>query len=296
MDMYMLAPVEPEGLLLLFDQLFQPPVLGQMKSVVHRNFYQFAVNIEICSMRRIIITEDGSHSVTGEGGGENYHSIHGAITESIHVYIRGGLRTWAREARRAGLIGEVGGVGLSREARREGGTVHVFEMGLGTGLNVFLTLVEASALSLRVHYEAIEAYPLEEEITRQLNYPSLLDLPEARMIFERIHAAPWGQAANITPDLSLLKRRERLEDLVHADAPIDVLYFDAFAPDLQPELWTPSIFEKLFARMAPGGMLTTYCSKGKVRRCLQDAGFIVEKIAGPPGKREMIRAVKLRDH
>ncbi len=219
--------------------------------------------------RNLIITKDGSHTIELAAPFITYHSINGAIQESQHVFIDAGLKP---------LSG-------TKE------TICVFEMGFGTGLNALLTLVQAELHQQKIYYETIEAFPLEEDIITQLNYCEQLQQPDLKNIFIQLHAAAWEKEIPITAFFVLRKTRTSL--INHSSSQLfNLIYYDAFAPAVQPELWTPEIFQQLFNMMSPGGILVTYSSKGSVRRAMQAAGFIVEKLTGAAGKREMIRAVK----
>lgn len=212
------------------------------------------------------LTADGSHTLFIPEMDEHYHSVNGAIQESRHVFIEAGLQ-------------------------QTGGTeIRMLEIGFGTGLNALLTLLEAPGLGKTIHYVSVERYPLEKEIVRTLNYPQQLG-PEAEPLFAALHEAPWNTPVRITPYFTLHKMEADSNDCQLPDA-VDLIYFDAFAPDKQPEMWNQSIFDKLYGCTSTGGILTTYCAKGSVRRMMQAAGYTVERIPGPPGKREMLRARK----
>ena len=197
---------------------------------------------------------------------------HGAIRESLHVFIQAGLN----------------------QAPATDTSVAILEMGFGTGLNALLTLMEAEAFKKKIVYTAIELYPLEPEQINTLNYCEQLDRKDLKQVFEILHTSAWEKDISITDHFTLHKSGT---DLLKFEPPrsgqhFHLIYFDAFAPTVQPQLWTSNVFEKLFALLSPGGLLVTYCSKGDVRRAMQAAGFTVEKLAGPPGKREMVRAWK----
>ena len=211
-------------------------------------------------------THDGSDTLYVPELNEYYHSIHGAVNESVHVFIN------------------------SAFSFHPGKDISVFEMGLGTGLNAFLTMIRAWEERRKVVYEALEKYPLSPEIINQLNYNKLFSGAEAQWL-EQIHLCPWGERVHLTNFFSIRKIKADLVSY-QFDNRFDIVYFDAFAPDKQPELWTLDIFQHLFDSMCSGGVLTTYSSKGSVRRNMISCGFRVEKIAGPPGKREILRAVK----
>jgi tRNA U34 5-methylaminomethyl-2-thiouridine-forming methyltransferase MnmC len=231
----------------------------------------WGINIDFCSMQRtLILTKDGSHTVAVPDMDVTYHSMHGAIQESMHVFIEAG---WLE----------------SIKQQETGRIISILEMGLGTGLNALLTLIEAEKISQPVHYTALELYPLEKQEIDSLNYCEQLDRKD--LTFELLHQCEWGREVHITSHFTLKKIQA---DLVNFSTPqsFNLVYFDAFAPTAQPELWTKEVFEKIYNMMQPGGILVTYCSKGDVRRAMQAAGLSIEKIPGPPGKREMVRAKK----
>lgn len=217
-------------------------------------------------MPEIVITEDGSHSIYVQSLDEHYHSVHGAITESQHVFIEAGLKQFKNRH------------------------VRILEMGFGTGLNALLTLAETNKSDISVNYTGIEKYPLESTIIESLNYESIID-PAWKGMLKLIHDSPWQQEVLIKPEFILKKLQCDMHEMKLADE-FDLVYFDAFAPEKQPELWTEDLFRQIFLSMRPHSILTTYSSKSMVRRNLKAAGFQVEKIPGPPGKREIVRAYK----
>jgi len=220
--------------------------------------------------RQLIVTNDGSPSISVPELHVTYHSIHGAVTESLHVFMDAG---WM----------------LARKTFPDERLI-ILEMGLGTGLNAFLTLIESEKNQVPVSYEAIEQFPLEYEEYSRLHYPSLLDKNQ-ELQFQKIHASPWENEIKLTEYFNLTKRHCSLLDY-DTRQKFHLVYFDAFAPLAQPELWSIEVFEKLFSFMNTGGILVTYCSKGDVRRAMIQAGFVVEKLKGPPKKREMLRATR----
>lgn len=223
-------------------------------------------------MQRIpVITKDGSHTISVPDMNVTYHSVHGAIQESEHVFIKAGILD-------SGIFDYTG--------------VHqVLEIGFGTGLNALLTLIEADKHKNRIYYTAIEPFPLDEAIIKQLNYCEQLNLPHYQRLFEKMHQCDWEEMYEITEHFRLTKHKTSLQEFSIVKS-FSIIYYDAFAPNAQPELWTEKIFEKLYSLLLPEGILVTYCSKGAVQRAMKAAGFTIEKIPGPPGKREMIRAVK----
>lgn len=218
-------------------------------------------------IRQLQVTADGSHTLFIPSMDEHYHSVNGAVQESRHVFIEAG---W-------------------RECRRE--EIRILEVGFGTGLNAFLTLLEAEKEQRHVTYYSVERYPLDEETVRTLNYPEVISPGQAEL-FYAMHRAPWQEDVSLTPFFTLHKIAGD-SNTCPLPSSIDLIYFDAFAPDKQPEMWNQAIFDKLYALTSPAGILTTYCAKGVVRRMMQASGYAVERIPGPPGKREMLRARKV---
>jgi len=216
--------------------------------------------------RRLKMTEDGSHTMFVNGLDEPYHSTHGALQESMHVFIKQGLLT----------------------VKQPG--VRILELGFGTGLNTLLTLKESIPLNLDIYYHAVEKYPLKDSEYNLLNYEKLID-PLPKGILHRIHTCSWGEAIHISEQFILYKEEADFRSM-NLPPHINLVYFDAFSPDKQPELWTTDIFDSINKVTDPGAILVTYSSKGIVRRALTSCGFEVYKAAGPPGKREMIRAIK----
>jgi tRNA U34 5-methylaminomethyl-2-thiouridine-forming methyltransferase MnmC len=210
----------------------------------------------------LIITADGSHTLFLPELDEHYHSVTGAVQESKHVYMEAGLNQCIKNP------------------------VHLLEMGFGTGLNALLSALEAAERGIQVIYTALEKYPLPSGITGQLNYAGL-----DKDLFAQIHAIEWGIPVQLTPFFCLQKIHTGFDDYTYPGF-YDVVYYDAFAPDKQPEVWSPDLFDRLYVSMHPGGILTTYCAKGTIRRMMLQAGFTVERLPGPPGKREMLRATK----
>lgn len=221
--------------------------------------------------RQLIITKDGSHTVSIPELNVTYHSHHGAIQESIHVFINAGLKyVWDNDKMPA---------------------IHIFEMGFGTGLNALLTLIEAEKLQQPVHYTAIELYPLPDGEIKSLNYCEQLKIADIEFVFQLLHSCEWEKDVIITPFFYFNKIKVSLFDFATSRR-FNLVYYDSFAPAAQPEHWTAEVFEKLFSILAPGGNLVTYCSKSIVRKAMQAAGFLVTKIPGPQGKREMVRAIR----
>ena len=215
----------------------------------------------------LMMTADGSHTAVNEVFDKPYHSIHGTYQESQRVYIEVGL--------------------LPAFEKFPDSDLHIFEMGFGTGLNALMTAREAQANQRRVFYTAIDAYPMPLDQTRQLNYDEFFDTA----YLPALHESPWNEPMALNPYVTFTKHEGKLEDWQTTDR-FHLIYFDAFAPSAQPELWEPEIFSQLADLLLPGGMLTTYCSKSYVQRNMRAAGLTVEKHDGPLHKRDILRAVK----
>ena len=216
-------------------------------------------------MNNLVITGDGSHTIYVPEIGDSYHSVYGAIRESEHIFINSGFKYLRDDA-------------------------VIFEAGFGTGLNALLTALKSLQEKRKVLYTSIEKYPLEDELVKNLNYPNFLG-EMAGELFSGIHECRWNEDVQITPYFTLTKIRT---DLITYDitGKFNLVYFDAFGPDKQPDMWSDEIFTRIASATMPGGILVTYSAKGQVRRRLQSAGFAVSLLPGPPGKRQIIRAVK----
>ena len=218
----------------------------------------------------LIKTADGSHSLYVKELDEHYHSIHGAIQESKHVFIEAGLKH----------------ISSSNNSQ-----INILEIGLGTGLNALLSFIESQKSNLKINYTAIEAFPLEINLINQLNYIECLKEENQNNIFHTIHSCYWEKEISLSPLFTIHKIKTTLQE-INFSSNYHLIYFDAFGPSVQPTMWTEEIFLKLFLVLKPNDCLVTYCAKGEVKRTLKKVGFIVETLAGPPGKREMIRAKK----
>ena len=214
---------------------------------------------------KLTTTADGSHSLLNETLNEQYHSRHGAIQESLHVFIDA---AWRQSTQSEPAI---------------------LEYGFGTGLNALLTAVEAEKDGKKVHYTSLENTVLNEEIWSALNYAEMLEHPEASQLYTAIHRAAWNEWVDITPYFSLYKCKTTFEDYIPEAKAFDLIYFDAFAPAYHPTAWQESVLQKCYNALKIGGIWVSYCAQGAVRRCLIQVGFTVEKIPGPPGKRQMLR-------
>ncbi|RYG02407.1 MAG: SAM-dependent methyltransferase [Chitinophagaceae bacterium] len=214
--------------------------------------------------RELIVTQDGSNSISIPEMDVTYHSKHGAVQESMHVFINAGLRY---------------------KLEQNEDEISVFEVGFGTGLNALLTCNEALAQRRKIFYTTVEPFPISTEMAASLNFE------DSFKVLDKIHSAAWNTPVIIDGYFTILKLNMKLNE-VNSNRSYDLVYFDAFSPQAQPELWTHESFAHLISTMKPEGVLTTYCSKSIVRRTMTGAGFRVTKLAGPHGKREMVRAFK----
>ena len=214
--------------------------------------------------REILITSDGSTTINLPDLNEQYHSKNGSINETYHVFINSGLKLVSSE------------------------TVSILEIGFGTGLNGFITYLESEK---KIDYVGVEAYPVTVEEIEKMNFISVLKAEKDSAIFKKMHSVSWEEKHQISDSFSLTKRKQFFEDIDDKDA-FNLIYFDAFGARVQPQLWTVEIFRKMFESLKENGILVTYSAKGSVRRAMQEVGFTVERLPGPPGKREMLRATK----
>ncbi|CAL2057454.1 tRNA (5-methylaminomethyl-2-thiouridine)(34)-methyltransferase MnmD [Tenacibaculum sp. 190524A05c] len=214
--------------------------------------------------REIIITSDGSTTIHIPAWNEQYHSKHGAIQEAYHVFIKHGLEFVAQDQ------------------------LSIMEIGFGTGLNCFITYLESDK---EIDYVGVEAYPVDEKEIKKLNYVSELKAEKKSEIFNKMHGISWEEKHKIGDKFQLEKRQQFFKDIKDKDT-FHLIYFDAFGARVQPELWTEEIFSIMFDALKNEGVLVTYAAKGSVRRAMEAVGFTVERLPGPPGKREMLRAIK----
>jgi len=218
--------------------------------------------------REIIITSDGSSTIHLPEWDEQYHSKHGAIQEAKHVFIKSGLSLFSNK------------------------NISILEIGFGTGLNSFITFLEAPKFNLDINYVGVEAYPVANEEIEKLNYVSELNANNFENTFRQMHQQQWEIKNEITTNFTLTKRKQFFNEINDEHA-FDLIYFDAFGARVQPELWTEDVFKLMYNALKDGGVLVTYSAKGSVRRAMLSVGFKVERLPGPPGKREMLRATKL---
>ena len=223
--------------------------------------------------RKIITTGDGSKTIHLEEWNEQYHSIHGAINEANHVFIRHGLLFYSE---------------FISESNNQ--SINILEIGFGTGLNAFLTLIEAEKLNVNINYTGIEAYPVTPKEIETLNYADLISKTHDTE-FETMHSCSWEINVTISKHFKLTKRQQFFEEITDISS-YNIIYFDAFGARVQPDLWTKAMFKKMHTALKPNGVLVTYSAKGSVRRALQNLGFRVERLDGPPNKRHMLRAIK----
>ncbi len=223
-------------------------------------------------------TDDGSDTVFRPDLNQHYHSTFGAVQETQQIFIENGfLHAISKQ--------KAGGSSIAEP-------LHILEIGFGTGLNALMTLIEAEKRKISLHYTSVEPYPLDETCWKLLNYPQLPGSAKYSWLFSELHQAAWHTPVTLSPQFVLHKVRERVEQFQLDPGIFDLVYFDAFGPDAQPELWTEEIFSKVGMAMAPGAILVTYSVKGTVVRALRAAGFITEKLPGPPGKRHVLLATK----
>jgi tRNA U34 5-methylaminomethyl-2-thiouridine-forming methyltransferase MnmC len=217
--------------------------------------------------REIITTSDGSVTIYLPELKETYHSRFGAIQEAYHVFIKNGL------------------------AHTHGQPVSILEIGFGTGLNAFITFLESVKNNQEIYYTGVEAYPVAAEEAAKLNYVSQLDAEENREVFNTMHTMPWEETVKINKTFTILKRKQRFED-IQDSALYNLIYFDAFGYHAQPELWGADVFAKMYKALKPDGILVTYACRTVIKKAMEQAGFITSKLPGPPGKREMLTAIK----
>lgn len=218
--------------------------------------------------REIITTNDGSTTIHLPELNESYHSKHGAIQEAYHVFIKNGLSLF------------------------EGKSVSVLEIGFGTGLNSFITYLEAKKSNQSIDYVGVEAYPVAVEEALQMNYLKELNANEEVTIFKNMHESIWEEKIAISDDFSLTKRQQLFQDINDEDA-FNLIYFDAFGFRVQPELWSLEIFQKMYNALKINGVIVTYACRSSIKNAMVECGFKVEKLPGAPGKREMLRAKKI---
>jgi len=219
--------------------------------------------------RELLTTADGSTTIHLPEWNEQYHSKHGAINEAKHVFIEMGLRHF-----------------ISKQTKDK---LSVLEMGFGTGLNAFLTYLFSKEVLITISYTGVEAYPVLLDEVERMNYPQLLGASLEDFLI--LHQAPWSEKTTVFNNFSLTKLQMFFAQIEEKET-YDVIFFDAFGARVQPELWTKSIFMKMFNALLPEGVLVTYSAKGSVRRAMMQVGFLVERLPGPPGKREMLRGTK----
>ena len=218
--------------------------------------------------RKIIKTNDGSVTIHIEDWDETYHSKHGAIQEAYHVFIKNGLDNFKDESK-----------------------VSVLEIGFGTGLNAFITFLEHKKRNLDIDYVGVEAYPISEEEVHQLNYVNELQAEEFQPTFDLMHEANWEKQIEVDSNFILTKRKQFFQEIKDKEK-YNLIYFDAFGFNVQPELWDEVIFKQMYEALLPQGILVTYACRTSIKKAMLSAGFQVEKLPGAPGKREMLRAFK----
>lgn len=219
------------------------------------------------SNHQLTLTSDGSHTLYVPEIDEHYHSVNGAVQESRHIFIDAGLHECKKNE------------------------INVFEVGFGTGLNAFLVMLEAERLQKKIYFTTVELYPVDLQNIKKLNYPDQISVGKTED-FRKLHSAEWNKKIEISPYFYLKKICGDFTKLT-LESNFDVVFFDAFSPEKQAEMWTENIFATIYEKCNENAVLTTYCAKGAVRRAMQKAGFTVERIPGPPGKREILRSRKI---
>ena len=218
--------------------------------------------------KQIVKTQDGSNTIFIPEFDETYHSTHGAIQESLHVFVSSGLKF-----------------------KTELNDINVLEVGFGTGLNALLTFIHSEETNRNIKYTSLETFPLKWNFVSKLNYIDMIFNGKYFAKYKKMHICCWESFYVISPNFMLRKHNMKLQNVLFENE-FDVIYFDAFAPRVQPELWTERVFTSMYMALKPGGVLVTYCAKGSVKRTLKRVGFDLQSISGPPGKREMSRAIK----
>jgi tRNA U34 5-methylaminomethyl-2-thiouridine-forming methyltransferase MnmC len=232
--------------------------------------YQLQYNVILCNqemLRQIKTTTDGSTTIHLPEWDESYHSKHGAIQEAYHVFIKNGLSLCNKQA------------------------VAILEIGFGTGLNAFITYLESKANNIAIEYTGVEAYPISQEEVFAMNYVEELQATDYQNIYGEMHECLWEEKVVLDSNFSLTKRKQFFDEIKYV-SDFDLIYFDAFGYRVQPELWSTLIFQKMFDALKEGGILVTYAARGVVKRSMEEVGFTVKKVPGPPGKREMMIALK----
>ncbi|MCC8358423.1 tRNA (5-methylaminomethyl-2-thiouridine)(34)-methyltransferase MnmD [Salinimicrobium sediminilitoris] len=222
--------------------------------------------------REIIKTGDGSATIFIPEWNEHYHSKHGALQEALHVFIKTGFYHFLEKNKPTQLS--------------------ILEIGFGTGLNALLTFFEAERNEVKVNYTGVEAYPVSAEELSALDYAEVVSENNASEVFQKLHGTDWEKWNDISPLFSLQKEKKFFSEISESEE-FDLIFFDAFGPRVQPELWSEEVFRNMYRTLKENGVLVTYSAKGDVRRAMQAAGFVVERLPGPPGKREMLRATKV---
>jgi tRNA U34 5-methylaminomethyl-2-thiouridine-forming methyltransferase MnmC len=225
------------------------------------------------SSLQLVITGDGSHTLYNPQLDETYHSRNGALTESRHIFINHGLKYYLNN---------------HRDCR----TISVFEMGFGTGLNALLALQFAINNTTHIQYHGVESAPLDMGIVEELNFPEIMKWPDGRQYLAKLHTAEWDMWQTLHPQFNLKKTEISIENYEPEADAYQVIFYDAFAPSKQRSVWDIALLRKMYISLSDGGILTTYCARGQFKRDLDTLGFTVDTLPGPPGKNEMVRAIK----
>lgn len=224
-------------------------------------------------MLQLLKTSDGSHTIRHLELNETYHSIHGAVQESKHVFIQNGLHFYIEKHKPSCL--------------------KILEVGFGTGLNAFLTMIDEKSHGISIMYDAVEAFPLPGEMAIELNYPDFVETSNAASIFSALHKAAWNETSSMSTDFTLRKMHNSVQATMLEKSTYDIVYFDAFAPKTQPDMWSASVLSNVIWAIKTGGVLVTYCASGQFKRDLKSLQVEIEVLPGPPGKKEMVRASRI---
>lgn len=223
---------------------------------------------------KVIETRDGSSSLLIPEMNETYHSTHGAITEAEYVFLKMGVDHFC-------------------ETHPNQEEINILEIGFGTGLNAWLTALAAQESKVKIKFTSIEKFPLDSKLVDQLNYKFKKESDESKMLFEKVHSSEWEMECLVTDWFDLTKIQTDITDFNPANESFDLIYFDAFAPSKQPEMWSPEVLKRMYDLLKTNGVFVTYCAQGQFKRDLKAVGFVTEELDGPPGKKEMTRGTKV---
>ena len=222
---------------------------------------------------KVIETRDGSSSLLIPEMNETYHSTHGAITESEYVFLKMGLHHYIEQHPKQKII-------------------NILEIGFGTGLNAWLTAWSVINLDIEIRFTSIEKFPLAQALVEQLNYKDKKESEKAKELFDHMHKGSWGECFHVSDNFEMEKIETDIFEYSPELSSFDLIYFDAFAPSKQPEMWSQEVLKKMYDVLKPEGVFVTYCAQGQFKRDLKAVGFQTEELDGPPGKKEMTRGTK----